>query len=302
MRAATTSCASSRPGDAAYHRRPPTPVPMADATAPDHSEETAGSQLDDAIPDAGYGMVPLVALGGSAGAVEALQSFFRSVPPDTGLAYVVAIHLGPEHDSQLAQVLQSCTTMPVRRLDGRVEVERDRVYVLPPGKQVLTNGDALELEDLPPRNGRHVTVDVLFRTLADTHGPHSAAIVLSGTDSDGSIGIKRIKERGGLTIAQEPGECGHGGMPRSAIATGMVDWTLPVAEMGRRLQAYFQLEPHLRLPPEELPEPQEAALAEPQEEGALREILAFLRTRTGRDFTGYKRATIVRRIARRMQV
>src|SRR5207237_3442200 len=118
---------------------------------------------------------------------------------------------------------------------------------------------------------------------------------------DGAIGIKRIKERGGLTIAQDPGECAHPSMPRTAIATGMVDWTLPVAEMAPRVLNYFRLEKQLQLPPEEPPVSQQEA-REASDEATLREVLGFVRTRTGRDFAGYKRATIVRRIARRMQV
>jgi two-component system CheB/CheR fusion protein len=274
---------------------------MADLPAPDYSEQQAGTLLDDAVPSTGYGMVPLVALGGSAGAIEALQQFFRSLPENTGLAYVVAIHLGADQVSHLAQLLQSCTRMPVQQLQGRVRVQADHVYVIPPRKLVRAEDDWLDLHELVPEGGRHVTVDLLFRSLADTHGPHSAAIVLSGADGDGAIGIKRIKERGGLTIAQNPEESVHGSMPRTAIATGMVDWTLPVAEMGAHLLSYFQLENRLKLPAEELSEAPPVT-REPQEEAGLREVLSFLRTRTGRDFNGYKRATIVRRIARRMQV
>src|SRR5205085_704762 len=133
--------------------------------------------------------------------------------------------------------------------------------------------------------------------LADTHGPHAAAVILSGADGDGAIGVKRIKERGGLAIVQDPQEAEQGSMPRAAIATGMTDWVLPVADIPARLQKYFALEQQLRLPPEEPPVDPAAA-----EEAQFRDVLAFLRTRTGRDFNLYKRATVVRRIARRMQV
>jgi two-component system CheB/CheR fusion protein len=273
---------------------------MADAPAPDHTEQDAGTELDDAVPSQGYGLVPVVALGGSAGSVEALQAFFRSVPADCGLAFVVAIHLSDQQVSRLAEVLQAVTRMPVNQLTGAETVCPGTVYVIPPGKLIRMRRDRLLLEAPLPDRSRLVTVDLLFRTLADSHGPHSAAVILSGADGDGAIGIKRIKERGGLTIAQDPEESIHGSMPRTAIATGMVDWTLPVADMAPRLLAYFRLEKHLKLPAEEAPAPEASRTAE--DEGALREVLAFLRTRTGRDFTGYKRATIVRRIARRMQV
>ena len=141
--------------------------------------------------------------------------------------------------------------------------------------------------------------------MADTHGPHSAAIVLSGADGDGAIGIKRIKERGGLTIAQDPDEAEHAGMPRAAIATGMVDWVLQVGAMPARLVKYHELATRLKLPPEIGPQPAKSAPVHPSvadAELALRDVLAFLRTRTRRDFSYYKRATILRRIGRRLQV
>jgi two-component system, chemotaxis family, CheB/CheR fusion protein len=136
--------------------------------------------------------------------------------------------------------------------------------------------------------------------LADTHGSDSTAIVLSGADSDGALGIKRIKENGGLTVAQEPGEAEYEGMPLAAIATGMVDWVLPVAEMPRGLVEYQRIQKRVRLPEEDqpgLPRAEESA-----DENALRETLSFLRMRTGHDFSSYKRDTILRRIGRRMQV
>lgn len=151
--------------------------------------------------------------------------------------------------------------------------------------------------------GKRVAVDLFFRSLAEAYGPHAAAIVLSGADGDGALGIKRIKERGGLTIAQDPEEAEHQGMPRAAIATGMVDWVLRVAEMPQRLVEYHANEQRLRLPPEDGPQPAQAPKTTLDEgEAALREVLTFLRTRTGRDFSYYKRATIVRRISRRLQI
>ena len=276
---------------------------MADATAPDHAEQDAGSALDEAIPTRGYSMVPLVGIGGSAGAIGALQAFFRSVPPDCGLAFAVVIHLGADQESHLAGLLQQVTKLRVVQLKERERIEPGTVYVISPGQLIRCDGDWFSVEDMPAGGGRHVAVDLLFRTLADTHGPHSAAVILSGADGDGAIGIKRIKERGGLTVAQNPEESEHDSMPRTAIATGMVDWTLPVAQMANRLLGYFRLGQHLKLPPEAPPPPaSESEKRDADDEVALREILAFLRTRTGRDFTGYKRATIVRRIARRMQI
>ena len=191
------------------------------------------------MPTRGYAMLPMVGLGGSAGSIAALQAFFAATPAETGMAFVVVMHLSPDHESMLAPILQRATPMPVHQVNDTVRVEAeprlrhsagqdDRLGRRPPDAAPTST----------PERGRRVAVDLFFRTLADTHGPHAAAIVLSGADGDGAIGIKRIKERGGLTIAQDPDEAEHAGMPRAAIATGMVDWVLPVAEMPARLGRY----------------------------------------------------------------
>lgn len=269
---------------------------------PDHAEEAMGDALDDAVPTGGYRMLPIVGLGGSAGGVEALRGFFSHASVELGVAYVVVMHLSPEHESVLADILQRCTSMPVVQVQDTVKVQANSVYVIPPGKSIQTLDGFLTLGDLPLERHRLITVDIFFRTLADTHGPHAAAIVLSGADGDGAIGIKRIKERGGLTIAQDPEEAQVSSMPRAAIATGMVDWTLPVAQMPARVEQYLSMERVVRLPPEAGPGDQTHKARAESDEVALRDVLAFLRTRTGQDFTYYKRATVVRRIGRRMQV
>ena len=179
----------------------------------------------------------MVGLGGSAGGIAALQGFFASAPADSGMAFVVVMHLAADRESALAQILQRSTSMPVEQVKRHVKVKANHVYVIPPGKTLKAANGYLACADLSAERGRRVAVDLFFRTLADTHGPHAAAIVLSGADGDGAIGIKRIKERGGLTIAQDPDEAEHSGMPRSAIATGMVDWVLPVGDMAGRLIA-----------------------------------------------------------------
>lgn len=245
----------------------------------------------------------MVGLGGSAGGIQALQAFFGKMPADTGMVFVVILHLSPEHESTLSELLQRTTTMRVVQVLETERVEPNCVYVIPPGKALTSLDGMLRLSELPAERGRRVAVDLFFRTLAETHGPHSIAIVLSGADGDGAIGIKRIKERGGLTIAQDPTEAEHSGMPRSAIATGMVDWVLEVEEIPRRLIEYQERERRLKMPPEEGPPPGLAPRVSADDgETALRDVLNFLRTRTGRDFSCYKRATILRRIARRMQV
>ena len=267
---------------------------------PDGAEQDLAEQIDNVVPSHGYDRIPVVGLGGSAGSIEALQEFFTTMPPRSGLAFVVVIHLAAGHESALTEVLQRCTRMPVRKVEGLLEVAPDTVYVIPPGRTLQSEGGRLSLGSIPEGMGRHVVVDIFFRTLADSHGAHAAAVVLSGMDGDGSIGIKRIKERGGLTVTQDPDHALHGSMPRSAIATGMVDWVLPVQEMPARLLSYFRLEGSVALPPEDGADDDTAA--DDEHEAQLRDVLGFLRTRTGRDFTQYKRATVLRRIGRRMQV
>jgi len=272
-------------------------------TAPprgDTAEQEPSEQVDVVGPNRADSLQPVIGLGGSAGSLNALRTFFSHMATDSGLAFVVIIHLSPDHESSLAALLQGSTSMPVVQVRDTVKVEANCVYVIPPAKHLSLTDGQLRLTELWPERGRRVAVDLFFRTLADTHGTQATAIVLSGADSDGSIGLKRVKERGGLTIAQDPEEAEHSGMPRAAIATGMVDWILPAAEMPAQLLKYYRNEPRLILPPEEASEEQEVESSDG--EAALRDTLAFLRVRTGHDFSDYKRPTILRRIARRMQV
>jgi two-component system CheB/CheR fusion protein len=268
---------------------------------PDRAEqEAAGSSTTSDVASRPV-RLPIVGLGGSAGAIPALRRFLEQVPDGTGMAFVVLVHLDPAQDSRLAEVLQPHSRMKVVRVDSNVRVEADTVYVIPPARSLRMLDDHLQLAELAnDRSGRY-EVDLFFRTLADTHGPRGVAVVLSGADSDGAIGIKRVKERGGLTIAQDPDEAEHPSMPDTAIGTGMVDWVLPVVDMPRRILDYIRLESRLTLPPEQHDQMPRAA-TEAELESDLREVLSYLRTRTGRDFVNYKRATILRRIGRRMQV
>jgi two-component system CheB/CheR fusion protein len=271
---------------------------MNDALRPDRAEEELSHEIDDMVPTRGYREIPVVGIGGSAGSIEALQSFFGTMPAGSGLAFVVVTHLAQDYESMLPDILRRDTRMPVHRAEDGMAIEPGHVYVIPSGKLLECADGKLRLQDPPEARSRHVTVDIFFRSLADTHGPHAAAVVLSGMDGDGAIGVKRVKERGGLAIAQDPQEAMHEGMPRSAIATNVVDWVLPVREMPTRLLSYFRLEQNLLLPAEEPPDAGEAD----GEEAYLAKVLQFVRSRIGRDFTLYKRGTILRRIARRMQL
>ena len=265
-------------------------------------EEVNGLEPDHVAPLGAYQTLPVVGLGGSAGCIPFLQTFFAHTAEDTGAAYVVILHLLPEHESTLAEVLQRSTRMPVIQVNQRTTVKPNTVYVIPPGKKLSMTDGYISLSDLDRTPGRRIAVDVFFRTLADTHGPRACAIVLSGTDSDGCIGIKRVKERGGLTVAQDPTEAMYDGMPRAAIATGMIDWVLSVREMPDRLAAYRENEKRIVIPP--LAEPSAVVSDQPASDAGtvLQQVLSVLRAGTGRDFSYYKRPTVLRRIVRRMQV
>jgi len=192
----------------------------------------------------------------------------------------------------------------VQAEDGQ-KVYPNHVYVIPPGKYLATVNGHLKLTPLEAEVGRRVAVDLFFRSLADTHGPNAVAIILSGADGDGAIGIKRIKERGGLTIAQDPDQAEYPSMPRASIDTGMVDWVMEISEMPTRLLDFRRSSERIRLPPEEGPPPasQPAPIHTTDEgEATFRDLMIYLRMRTTCDFSYYKRATILRRIARRMQV
>ncbi len=166
---------------------------------------------------------PVVGIGASAGGVTALSTFFSGMPSDTGMAFVVILHLSPEHESHVDSILQRHTRMPVLQVTEPAPVEPDRVYVIPPNKQLSMNGGYLRLTDLPPRRGRHVSIDLFFRALARVHQERAVGIVLSGTGSDGAVGLVSLKEHGGVAIAQSPMGAEYDGMPQSAIATGVLE-------------------------------------------------------------------------------
>src|SRR5262245_13522559 len=237
----------------------------------------------------------IVGIGASAGGIRAFKEFFENVPADSGIAYVLVLHLSPEHESHLAEVLQVSAAIPVIEVRDRVLVEPNHVYVISPDVSMTLLDGHLAASEITRIEERRAPVDVFFRTLADAHGAYSVCVVLSGTGANGSMGLKRVKERGGICLVQDPEEADYPDMPRHAIATELVDQVLPVAEMPARILAYRDRLGTVRIPEE----PGERVETD---ERALREIFARVRTRTGHDFTNYKRATVLRRIERRIGV
>lgn len=290
------------------------PAKMLDPAANDDSSENArngaAERRDPNEP------VAVVGLGASAGGIAVLQQFFNDMPADTGLAFVVVMHLSPDFESQLAGVIQHKTAMQVVQVTEPVKVRPNHVYVIPPSKQLTFAEGELQVMDPQQALGRRVTIDLFFRTLAHSFGQRAVGVILSGTDSDGVIGLKHVRAQGGLTIAQDPDEAEHNSMPANAIKTGMVDWVLPVGAMAPKLVEFVRNENRMQLPPE-VPEAKDPGVKRPdapggptvsevtrreEDEGALCDVLACLLDETGHDFAHYKRATLLRRVARRMQV
>ncbi|RYZ13388.1 MAG: PAS domain S-box protein [Comamonadaceae bacterium] len=250
---------------------------------------------------------PVVGIGASAGGLEALIRFFEHMPERPGMAFVVILHLSPNHESNAAAILQRSSAMPVVQVTAVRRIEPDHVYVIPPGVDLLMNDG--HLRPAPRQRaggGGLITVDLFFRTLAEVHKTRSVGVVMSGSGSDGAVGLTRIKEEGGIAMAQAPEDAAHDGMPRAAIATGLVDVVLPVADMGRHLCELWRNARSIRLPDDEHATPasddRTASNAPEQAEQALREIMSLLRAYTRHDFRHYKRATVLRRIERRLQV
>ena len=246
--------------------------------------------------NAAVGNFPIVGIGASAGGLAAFEAFFSSLPADMnpGMAFVVVQHLAPDHDSILTELIQRTTHMKVFEVQDGMTVHINCAYIIPPNRDMaFLNGTLQLLEPSAPR-GHRLPVDFLFRSLAQDQQERAIGVVLSGTGSDGTQGVRAIKGEGGMVMVQNPDSCEFDGMPRSAIATGMVDYECPPAEMPAQLMAYVT---HAfgRLP-------RPVAAAEPVNENTLKKIFVLLRTQTGHDFSQYKTSTIYRRIERRMAV
>jgi len=232
----------------------------------------------------------IVAIGASAGGVQALQAFFSSMPSNTGAAFIVVVHLDPEHRSELSTIVAARTNMPVVQVETNARLEANRVYVIPPDRRLQVVDHQLSATLFEEPRGQRLPIDFLFRSVAERLGD-GFAVILSGAGSDGVLGVRAVKEAGGIILIQDPNEADYASMPRSAIETGVVDFVLPVRDLAKRLTDLIRIK-EVVWPPE---------MGNLDEE-VLRRILAHLRVRTGHDFSKYKQSTVVRRLARRMQV
>jgi two-component system CheB/CheR fusion protein len=250
-------------------------------------------------PAASSKRITIAGIGASAGGIQALREFFDAVPVDLGLAYVVIVHLSPDHNSELAAIIGRRTSMPVAEVnEKKLELKPDHVYVISPDHKLEISDTSIGAAPFRDPAGRRTAIDVFFRSLAESHGD-GFAIVLSGGGSDGAGGSKAVKEAGGLVLVQDPHEAAHDGMPRSVIDSGIADLVLPVREIALRLGELVRQKE--KLAPLLPPPPADATIGT-GDEVLLKRIFDMVRMRTNHDFSRYKRATIVRRLARRMQL
>ena len=247
-------------------------------------------------------ILPIVAIGASAGGLEATSRLLDALPADTGMAFIVVQHLDPSHKSLMVELLAQHTRMALSQASDGCPLLANHVYVIPPGRYLSVRAGALHLTTPDTHQGARLPFDYLIKSLAECCGSQTVAIVLSGTGADGSGGLSALKAAGGHVLAQSPDEAEFDGMPRSAMETGLVDQVLLLADMPQALAGFAQKA--TATAPEASPEPgtddPSAFLPLEVDEDGLATILTCLKDKTSHDFRQYKQGTIGRRIARRM--
>ena len=251
------------------------PADLADKTAPPQANKP----------------FPIIGIGASAGGLEALEQFLRAMPPNTGMALVIVQHLDPTRKGIMVQLLSRATTMKVSQVTDRLPVEPNHVYVIPPNRDMSILHGVLHLLDPVAPRGLRLPIDFFFRALADDRKDRSIGVILSGMGSDGTLGLRAIKEKAGAVFVQSPDSAKFDGMPRSAIDAGLADVTAPAEELPGKIIAYLR-HTHLVIGHEHD--------LEEKAQSALEKVLILLRTQTGHDFTLYKKNTVYRRVERRM--
>jgi two-component system, chemotaxis family, CheB/CheR fusion protein len=240
-------------------------------------------------------LFPVVGIGASAGGLAAFKALLKAIPEDSGMAFVLVQHLDSNHESQLPDILQKVTIVPVKEFSDKTIIEPNHIYVMPSNKVMEASDGKIQLAPLPEKIKNEVShpINLFFSALAETYESHAIGVVLSGTASDGTKGLKAIKDHGGITFAQDTKSAGYSGMPNSAIQSGMVDFVLPPDKIPAKLLEVTQITNTST----DLKEPQSL-----NEDDVFRQIIALLRVRNGTDFAYYKQTTIRRRILRRMAI
>ena len=236
---------------------------------------------------------PIVGIGASAGGLEALEHFLKNVPASSGMAFIIIQHLDPTRKGVMSELLQRATSMRVVQVKDRTLVRPDCVYVIPPNKDMsLMHGVLHLLAPVAPR-GLRLPIDFFLRSLAQDQQEHSIGVILSGMGSDGTLGLRAIKEKAGVVLVQEPANAKFDSMPRSVIEAGLAYIVAPAEELPGKILAYLQRTPHIARTEEAL---------EAKTQSALEKVVVLLRAHTGNDFSFYKRNTLYRRIERRMGI
>ena len=235
---------------------------------------------------------PIVGVGASAGGLESFEQLFQRVPSDSGMAFVLIQHLDPDHPSLLTEILQRATAMPVTEAQDQIVVMPNNVYIIPPNRDMVIFHGTLQLSVPEKPRGQRMPIDAFLRSLAEDQGEKAIGIILSGTGTDGTLGLRAILGAGGVSLVQEPASAKYDGMPASAIGAGYATHVMPADKMPEALQAIVR---HLAVAPQPAPSP-----ATPTAASGTNRILMQLRSSTGHDFSFYKKSTIGRRIERRM--
>ena len=236
---------------------------------------------------------PIIAVGGSAGAFPAFEKFFTHMPSDSGMAFVILMHLDPNHKGQIAEIIRNYTAMPVLEATDGIQIEPNRIYIIPPSKDMGIHNRKLLLLNVAKPNGFRQPIDYFLQSLADDQWNRAVGIIMSGMGSDGETGVRMIKEKLGMVMVQDPETALYDSMPLASIGTNLADYVLSPEEMPVKLIQYLN---H----PVIAEDPSEQARSEIRNTTSIQKILMLLRTQTGHDFTLYKKSTIVRRIDRRV--
>ena len=253
----------------------------------------ASSTVEEPKTDPPEASFPIIGIGASAGGLEALQLFLENVPEKSGMAFVVVQHLDPTRKGFLVDLLNRATSMQVFQVKDNISVQPDCVYIIPPNKDMQLFHGALHLFDPVAPRGLRLPVDFLFRSMADDRQERAIGVILSGMGTDGTLGLKALKEKGGVVFVQEPAQAKFNGMPKSAISTGLADAVATAEELPLKIIAYLNHKPLIAA--------LEPDLAD-NDRIAFEKIVILLRSQTGHDFSLYKKTTIYRRIDRRMGI
>ncbi len=274
-------------------RQKRSPQPKLPVSVPDASDESRPTPANEDVGPSERGRLKLAVAGlvASAGGLDAFKKFFVAMPADSGIAFVLIPHLDPTHESLMVELLTRHTSMPVVEAADGMAVEPNRVYVIPPNKNMTISGSVLRLTGPVPRGNWQTSIDLFLRSLADDQQEKAICVILSGTGSHGTLGLSAVKAAGGMAMVQDPETANYTTMPESAIATGLADFVLPVEQMPDALVKYVQ---HGHVGGGRIV----ATVGENQDD--LNQVLALLRARTKFDFHCYRKKTLGRRLQRRM--